>query len=87
MKTIFAKHESLTYALNILANYEKNKGVDTDCDLECLLFDSFNMFMQEMKAHLKTTRKSPKRSSFIGAFRMLAEISFDKLEKEVMGVN
>jgi hypothetical protein len=73
--------------LDILANYEKNKGIETDYDLECALFNSFHMFIQELKAHLKTTKKTSKRTVFIGAFRMLADISFDKLEKDIMGVN
>ncbi len=87
MKSVVEKYKSLECALNILKSYEDNSGIGAHGDLECVLFHSLRMFVEDLRTHLRTTKRCPQRLELIGAFRMLAEISFDKLERDIMGVN
>jgi len=80
-------YEVLTKALDILNRYEDNKGsLILASDLK--LFDYLNIFMSQLKIYIEDLDCSNShKQHIIDTFEVLIEISFDKLERDVMGVN
>jgi len=86
MANITYDYKKLTLALSIINRYEAQKG----CVLvhpHLLVFDIMNMFIRQLKDYLETEQYSFTKQDQIDVFRLLADIAFDKLEKDVMGVN
>lgn len=79
-------YETLTKALDIINRYEDNKGsVILASDIR--VFDFLNMFVRQLKDYIKWDYSPSQKQHIIDTFKVLTEISFDKLERDVMGVN
>lgn len=77
--------DALLKALEILEGYNVRTVGES---LEARAFYHLKCAMNKIKHHLKDPYlpKSSKQT-YVDAFRALSDISFDKLEKDVMGVN
>lgn len=79
-------YETLTKALDIINRYEDNKGsVILASDIK--VFDFLNMFIRQLKDYINLEYSPSQKQHLIDTFKVLTEISFDKLERDVMGVN
>jgi hypothetical protein len=86
MANITYDYKKLTLALSIINQYEAHKG-SVLVHPHLLVFDIMNMFIRQLKDYLETEQYSFTKQDQIDVFRLLADIAFDKLEKDVMGVN
>lgn len=88
MANIKYDYKKLTLALDIINRYETHKGSFLDPEMVDLrVFDFLNIFIRQLKYYLDTEQYSFTKQDRIDLFRILTEIAFDKLEKDVMGVN
>lgn len=79
--------ETLTEALSVLIKYEDClKNLDPFLDQETFILSHINLLMGRLKFYLYDLSPSVKQSK-IDVFQVITEISFDKLEKDIMGVN
>jgi hypothetical protein len=86
MANIKYDYKKLTLALDIINQYELLKG-SALFSQELVVFDVMNMFIRQLKDYLDIKQCSFTKQDQIDVFRLLTEIAFDKLEKDVMGVN
>ena len=86
MANITYDYKKLTLALDIINQYELLKG-SALFSQELVVFDVMNMFIRQLKDYLDIKQCSFTKQDQIDVFRLLTEIAFDKLEKDVMGVN
>lgn len=83
--------EVLTDALNFLHAYEQKKG-DQTCtgiimsDIAFLIMSDIASLMKSIAFYVDGMSPSGKQNK-LDVFQVITEISFDKLEKDVMGVN
>lgn len=75
--------EVLTDALNFLHAYEQKKG-DQTCT--GIIMSDIASLMKSIAFYVDGMSPSGKQNK-LDVFQVITEISFDKLEKDVMGVN
>lgn len=75
--------EVLTNALNVLNQYEQNKGAQTYTGI---IMSDIAFLMKNIAFYVDGMSPSDKQNK-LDVFQVITEISFDKLEKDVMGVN
>lgn len=79
--------DTLTRAINLLDRYEKTDREDVGDYPELDLIRDANIFMSKLKTYFTHVRPYLFNEDEFDVFRVITEISFDKLEKDVMGVN
>lgn len=79
--------EVLTRAIDILDRIE-NYNHERDYNFEDLqTFSGLSFWMQKFKIYLCSIDDIIEKQKMLELFQILSKISFDKLEKDVMGVN
>lgn len=79
----------LTAALQVMVDYEfelKASSSQVMSDVNCVVND-MNRFISSLKLHINSFDNQYAKEKKLEVFKVLTEISFDKLEKDVMGVN
>ena len=85
MTKCFYSLESLTRALEIIQRVENWDNANPNSEMYA--FRSLSLAMDSLKISLEKMSCSLEKQETIEVFKVLTEISFNKLEKDVMGVN
>lgn len=86
MKKTRYTHERLTEAGKLLDEYETDEAYNLRRN-DVLALHSLNGFFKALKTAALEAECPVEKQKIIEIFEILTDISFDKLEKDVMGVN
>lgn len=80
----------LIKALDILNSYEIHMNKPSSGgfpNAECYMVSDINIMMGHLKSYVENVDDSLSKLNAIEGFRVIVELAFNKLEKDVMGVN
>jgi len=79
----------LTAALKVMVDFESdvNRISDQPMGDISIVVNDMNRFFASLKNHINSFDNQYGKNKTIEVFQILTEISFNKLEKDVMGVN